>query len=75
MYNFGFSVCSHVYLLNWLKSGDKIQTPSTITIIPKKKKKKFIASAIASAIMGRNGRVVFFFGGGGGGGGVSPNGV
>ena len=36
---FGFSVCSHVYLLNyqnWLKSGDKTQIPSMITIIPKK---------------------------------------
>ena len=32
---FVFSVCSHVYLgQNWLKSGDKIQIPSTITIIP-----------------------------------------
>ena len=55
---FGFSVCSHVYLLNYRSELAQIWRQDTDTIHDHNHTKKIISMQVRSAIMGRNGRVV-----------------
>ena len=55
---FGFSVCSHVYLLNYRSELAQIWRQDTDTIHDHIHTKKNISMQVRSAIMGRNGRVV-----------------
>ena len=55
---FGFSVCSHVYLLNYRSELAQIWRQDTDTIHDHNHAKKIISMQVRSAIMGRNGRVV-----------------
>ena len=55
---FGFSVCSHVYLLNYRSELAQIWRQDTDTIHDHNHTKKNISMQVRAAIMGRNGRVV-----------------
>ena len=55
---FCFSVCSHVYLLNYRSELAQIWRQDTDTIHDHNHTKKIISMQVRSAIMGRNGRVV-----------------
>ena len=53
---FGFSVCSHVYLLNYRSELAQIWRQDTDTIHDHNHTKKIISMQVRSVIMGRNGR-------------------
>ena len=55
---FGFSVCSHVYLLNYRSELAQIWREDTDTIHDHNHTQKKKSMQVQPAIMGRNGRVV-----------------
>ena len=55
---FGFSVCSHVYLLNYRSELAQIWRQDTDTIHNHNHTKKIISMQVRPAIIGCNGRVV-----------------